>query len=387
MKHAALLYLLMLATSSEIARADEPLSAVLNESVIKLPVTVKTIFNQVITKEMVVTQFKPNGEGPFPIAILMHGRSYKDRSKPGRERFLQATKYFVNRGFAVWVPTRLGYGDSGTEPDPEYSGTCSGKNYLAAYEVAATTTLDVMAYAKQQSYVDPGRIVVLGQSYGGMTAITVAAKNPSGLIAAINFAGGGGGNPETQPNEPCRPDLLKELFGLYGKTAKVPSLWIYTENDKYFGPVYPKQWFAEFQKLSSASQLAEYRAMPAFGDNGHFYFSRGFSTWRPVVDDFLRRQGVAIPHTPGSFQDSGFANINEPASLPVSSAELRERYVKFLELDVPRAFVLDAAGEFGGYAGGMPDALEKALAICQKRAQKECLAYAVDDKVVWKKNE
>lgn len=52
-----------------------------------------------ITKEMVVTQFKPNGEGPFPIAILMHGRSYKDRSKPGRERFLQATKYFVNRGF------------------------------------------------------------------------------------------------------------------------------------------------------------------------------------------------------------------------------------------------------------------------------------------------
>lgn len=37
---------------------------------------------------------------------------------------------------------------------------------------------------------------------------------------------------------------------------------------------------------------------------------------------------------------------------------------------MPRAFVLDAAGEFGGYAGGMPDALEKALAICQKRAQK-----------------
>lgn len=71
------------------------------------------------------------------------------------------------------------------------------KIILAAYEVAATTTLDVMAYAKQQSYVDPGRIVVLGQSYGGMTAITVAAKN-SPLIAVINFAGGGGGNPETR---------------------------------------------------------------------------------------------------------------------------------------------------------------------------------------------
>lgn len=384
MKRYALISVFMLAASSGIARAEEQLSTALNESVIKLPTTVSNIFNQVITKDMVVTQFRPHGEGPFPIAILLHGRSYKDRSKPGRERFLQATKYFVNRGFAVWVPTRLGYGESGTEPDPEYSGTCSGKKYIPAYEVAASSTLDVIAYAKQQSYVDPARIVVLGQSYGGTTAITLAAKNPSGLIAAINFAGGGGGNPETQPNEPCRPDLLKEMFGLYGKTAKVPSLWIYTENDKYFGPVYPKQWFAEFQKQSPVSQLAEYRAMPAFGDNGHFFFSRGFSIWRPVVDEFLRRQGVPIPHTPGSFQDTGFANIHEPASLPVNKAEIRERYVKFLELDLPRAFVLDAAGEFAGYAGGTPDALEKAMAICKRRAQKECLAYAVDDKVVWK---
>jgi hypothetical protein len=43
--------------------------------------------------------------------------------------------------------------------------------------------------------------------------------------------------------------------------------------------------------------------------------------------------------------------------------------------------VLDA-GEFAGYAGGMPDALEKAMAICKRRAQRN--ACAVDDKVVWK---
>jgi dienelactone hydrolase len=108
--------------------------------------------------------------------------------------FCRPRNILLARGFAVWVPTRLGYGESGTEPDPEYSGTCSGKKYIPAYEVAASSTLDVIAYAKQQSYVDPARIVVLGQSYGGTTAITLAAKNPSGLIATINFAGGGGGN-------------------------------------------------------------------------------------------------------------------------------------------------------------------------------------------------
>ncbi|MET3118764.1 dienelactone hydrolase [Undibacterium sp. GrIS 1.8] len=384
MKLLALAFLSLMGLIAEITHAEEILSATLNESVIKIPTTVRTVFRQDVSKEMVVTQFRPSGDGPFPIAILLHGRSYKDRSKPSRERFLQAARYFVNRGFAVWVPTRLGYGDSGTEPDPEYSGTCSGKDYLPGYEAAAVSTLDVIAYAKQQSYVDPARIVILGQSYGGATAITLAAKNPPGLIAVINFAGGGGGNPDTQPYEPCRPDLLKEMFGLYGKTARVPSLWIYTENDKYFGPNYPKQWFAEFQKQASGNKAAEYRAMPAFGDNGHFFFSRAFSVWRPIVDEFLQRQGVQIPQSIGIFQDTGYANLQDIASLPSTNPDAREKYARFLELDIPRAFVFGSAGEFG-YAGATHDALIKALEFCKKRANSECVPYAIDDKVVWKK--
>ena len=384
MKLLALAFLSLMGVIVEIAHAEEPLSTILNESVIKIPTTVRTIFRQDVSKEMVVTQFRPSGDGPFPIAILLHGRSYKDRSQPSRERLLQAARYFVNRGFAVWVPTRLGYGDSGTEPDPEYSGSCSGKDYLPGYEAAAVSSLDVIAYAKQQAFVDPARIVVLGQSYGGATAITLAAKNPPGLIAAINFAGGGGGNPDTQPYEPCRPDLLKEMFGLYGKTARVPSLWIYTENDKYFGPNYPKKWFAEFQKQASGNKVAEYRAMPAFSDNGHFFFSRAFSVWRPIVDEFLQRQGVRIPQSPGNFQDTGYSNLQDIASLPSTSTDAREKYARFLELDIPRAFVIGPAGEFG-YAGATPDALAKALEFCKKHAHSECLPYAVDDKVVWKK--
>src|SRR5450830_757019 len=88
MKYTALLSLL-LGMGSKLVYAEDQLSATLNESVIKIPTTVKTIFNQEVSKDMVVTQFKPNGDGPFPIVVLLHGRSYKDRSKPGRERFLK----------------------------------------------------------------------------------------------------------------------------------------------------------------------------------------------------------------------------------------------------------------------------------------------------------
>lgn len=39
-------------------------------------------------------------------------------------------------------------------------------------------------------------------AFGRATAIAVAAKGAPGVLAAINFAGGGGGNPLTQPQQP-----------------------------------------------------------------------------------------------------------------------------------------------------------------------------------------
>jgi hypothetical protein len=109
---------------------------------------------------MVVTQFRPHGEG-FPIAILLHGRSYKDRSKPGRERFCRPRNIL-----SEVLP--FGYRHVLDMVSQELSlilNTRLVRVKIYPYEVAASSTLDVIAYAKQQSYVDPARIVVLGQSY------------------------------------------------------------------------------------------------------------------------------------------------------------------------------------------------------------------------------
>ena len=287
-RHAILLCLVLACVS---AQAEENLAADINETVFRLPTTVKTMYGQVVTRDMIVTQFKPAGDGPFPIALLLHGRSATDRSQPARQRYVQAARYFVRRGFAVWMPTRLGYGDSGIDPDPEDSGQCSRKDYPPGYEAAATSALNVIAYAKQQPFADPSRIVILGQSYGGATAIALAAKNPPGVLGTINFAGGGGGDPVGRTYNPCRPDLLEQTFGDYGKTARIPTMWVYTENDRYFGPKYPKEWHAAFVKNGGNGR---FEAMPALGDDGHLFFSRGFPQWRPLVDGFLRQLGFAM---------------------------------------------------------------------------------------------
>jgi dienelactone hydrolase len=373
-----LLFTLPLAAAGFAHASEEHLSAALNESVFKLPTTVKDAYGDTITGEMTITQFKPNGAGPFPIAILMHGRGLQ-RDDVARFRYQSAAAYLVRRGFAVWLPTRLGYGDSGLTPDPEYSGACNRKMYSPVYEVSAQSARDVIAYASKQPFADPARVIVIGQSFGGTTAIALAAKPPPGLLATVNFAGGGGGNPDTRPGAPCRPDLLEAMFGGYGATARIPTLWVYTANDRWMGATAPKRWFAAYAKAGGTGQFA---AMPPFGEDGHSLFGKGFPVWRPLVDRFLASVGFAAPVSGDAPPATAFAQLDDVEKVPVTSTEAREKYKRFLQLDVPRAYAIGPRGEFGYYSA--PDAAARALAGCAKRAGVPCKLYAVDDQVVWK---
>jgi hypothetical protein len=120
-----------------------------------------------------------------------------------------------------------------------------------------------------------------------MTSIALAAMNPPGVDAAINFAGGGGGNPK-KPHQPCGQSQLKQLFTDYGRTARMSTLWIYSENDNYFGPELPRVWFQAFR---AAGGIGEFRQFPPFGEDGHRLFDRGFDTWKTEVLRFLRANG------------------------------------------------------------------------------------------------
>jgi len=176
----------------------------------------------------------------------------------------------------------------------ENSGVCERKVYEPGYAAAAAQTLAVLAAVRERPDAAKDRAVVVGQSYGGTTAATVASLNPPGVQAAINFAGGGGGNPKTQPQRPCGVSQLERLFGGYGKTAKMPMLWIYTENDMYFGPEYPRQWHAAYV---AAGGRAEFVQFPPHGEDGHLLFSRFPAVWQPKVTAFLEAQGFVAPIT------------------------------------------------------------------------------------------
>lgn len=275
-------------TAGSAQAQTQQLAADLHESVVTLDVAVKDFYGREETGKVVVTLFKPDGDGPFPIVVINHGRSPTNRSDPPRFRYTKQARFFVERGFAVFEPTRIGYGAQATQFDPEDSGSCNRKNYAPMAVAASKEILAALDYAKQQSYVDPQRVLLVGQSVGGYTTVATAAQNPAGLIGAINFAGGSGGDPVAHPGIPCQGNLLQDMYERFGKTTKAPMLWIYTENDQYFNPSHSKAWHAAFVK---AGGNADYHLLPPFAKNGHTLFANGTEIWTPVVAEFLGKLG------------------------------------------------------------------------------------------------
>ena len=264
--------------------------AKLVEEIIKVPVKVTNFYGKVIERDIVVTVFYDNTQPkPYPVAIINHGRAVKpeERAAFGRATSITNARWLASLGYLVAAPTRIGYGVTGGE-DVEDTGACNTKNYPPANNAGAEQTIQVLNALRQRPDVSPDKGLILGQSIGGAIAISSAALNPPGIQATINFAGGGGGNPETQPGEPCRHDSLEKMFGNYGKTAKIPTLWVYTDNDQWMGAKYPKEWFAAFKANGG---VGEYLALPANGTDGHGVFSRDPSAWRPQVLQFIKANG------------------------------------------------------------------------------------------------
>ena len=59
------------------------------------------------------TIFLPRGDGPFPVAVINHGKAPGPASMQPRARFESATAEFLQRGYAVVAPMRTGFSKSG----------------------------------------------------------------------------------------------------------------------------------------------------------------------------------------------------------------------------------------------------------------------------------
>ena len=262
------------------------------EEIIEVPVSVSNsnfTNNPKFEQKITVTIWRDDAIKKAPYLLFSHGRAGTDqeRGKFGRSSEKRNSEYFVSKGFTVILPTRIGYGVSGG-PDADYSGACGNKNYLEARKVAIDQSKQVLNHVFDFSYIDRTKGIVVGQSVGGFTTIGLSAENIPGLKGAINFAGGDGGDPIKSAEKPCGEYLIQDTFAKYGAGNKVPTLWLYSVNDKFWGEQLPKDWFAAFKKAGGKGQFI---SLPAYKEDGHSIFRGDLNAWKNDFEKFIKEIG------------------------------------------------------------------------------------------------
>ncbi|MDR3562187.1 MAG: dienelactone hydrolase family protein [Negativicutes bacterium] len=227
--------------------------------------------------------YYPEDAGPHPLAILSHGRAGTEAERktvsPGV--FEKQAQWFVERGFAVVVPVRRAYGKSGGE-DAEYQ---SPYNPYKSGLAGVADLKAVVAYMTRQKNVDPRRLLLVGQSVGGLVSIAAASQQLNGLVGVIDFAGGYRKNLGNLDGD----RELFDAFSTFGRTAKVPTLWLFTPVDNYFPPYLADGMFQAFTKAGGNARM-----IGLASDLGHsfFYRSSAIAVWEPYVTEFLVSLGL-----------------------------------------------------------------------------------------------
>lgn len=358
-----------------VAAAAQPLDETMREEVVMVKKG-----DGLLSSELETTLYRPPGNGPFPVVVINHGKSPGDPKFQPRARYAVAAREFVQRNYLVVIPMRQGFSRS----TGLYIG--GGCNVESNGRVQAEDVLATLNHLKTVPDADLSRVLVVGQSHGGLTTMAFGTVNHPGVRALINFAGG-------LRQESCAgwESTLIRAFGAYANETRLPSLWFYGDNDSYWQPWLYREMH---QKYVDAGGKARLIAFGNFDTDAHKLFGSrtGLPIWLPEVEKFLAESD--LPHRkvhkiPVAAHESpvpvatGFAAEDDEKALPHVKQGGRDGYLKYRESDMPKAFAISKTGAWG-FSTGRADAMRAALTRCNQHAKEhKCHLYAVDDAVVW----
>lgn len=312
------------------------------------------------------TFFRPDGEGPFPLVVINHGKAVGNPRFQSRARYIVASREFVRRGYVVMIPMRSGFSRS---TGNYVSGGC---NIESNGLVQARDVRVALDYAKALPHVDPSRIVVMGQSHGGLTTLAFGTMPYAGVRGLINFAGG------LRKTECIGwEQVLVSAFRAYGQENRFPSLWFYGDNDSYWSP---ETRNAMLNAYVGAGGNARMVAFGKFGSDAHGLFGHreGWSIWWPEVERFLAKLGMPTSLLPRpASTDPALVRLEEAAATMHWGARCQRAFQDFIDADYPRAFAWSAGVCSVAVGGENPG--RRALDLCRSRMPGGCQLFAVDD--------
>ncbi len=117
----------------------------------------------------------PEGEGPFPVAVIIHGSGTSSRES---KWYLTVAKHLQDNGIAVLLPDKRG----SEESEGDWRG--------ASFDDLAGDTLSGIRYIKNQDHFEYSTIGVIGMSQGGWIAPLVATKSDD-VSFVVSMSGAG----------------------------------------------------------------------------------------------------------------------------------------------------------------------------------------------------
>jgi dienelactone hydrolase len=235
--------------------------------------------------------YKPEGEGPFPLVVITHGRNSSSEVNAKRtvNDYSALAKTLIRKKFAVVFVLRRGYGTSQGGDNEGFYTNPSSNMYPAAKEAGKDIKATV-EFMKIKPYIDSSKIILMGHSMGGQAVMAALTMKIPGVIGVVNFAGG---LAYRDSSGRTNGDLaLIDLWAQFGKENNtVPTLWIYANNDSHFDPGLVSQMYTAYTKHGGK---ATYIPLNAIGEDGHDAIMGvpGIKMWLPSFNDYLRSIGL-----------------------------------------------------------------------------------------------
>ena len=204
---------------------------------------------------------------------------------------------------------------------PRAAARATGATICGRHAQSASDLRAAIEAMRSRTDVSTNGMIAVGVSAGGFASLALTANAPPGLAAAINFAGGRGSRAD---NDVCDEDALVRAFATLGKTSRIPTLWIYAQNDKFFGPELVRRMHTAF---TGAGGRAQFIDVPPFGDDGHSLFSRGISLWTPDGRQLPARPksgNARYRRDAGAIADAATAAIARQGARGICRLSLRE---------------------------------------------------------------
>ncbi len=236
--------------------------------------------------------WSPTGPGPFPAVLYSHGRG----AVPTDALSAPALgPVFARRGYVFMALFRRG--ESLSEDQGAFIGDLLERERAAGGDEARTSLQlrlletdhldDVLAgiqALKALPEVDPGRVAVVGHSFGGQLAL-LAAERDTTLRAVIGFGPAAVAWGESQA---LRDRLLEAA-----RRIDAPVLFVYAAND--YSTAAGEAMVGERARLGKPGELEIYPAVGRTPAEGHDLVHRAVPLWEDDVFGRLDRWVAGRP--------------------------------------------------------------------------------------------